>query len=129
MTEKINSEIKFIKQGIGSWISEHTEVTAVSADTVEVATTEIDAYGDTIYCFVKKCRNKFQISDEGRILFKLDPGQLDTELYQTAEEIALGVGFDFAEDDCSISVVTTRENLVQAIVKLAQLQLAISYLG
>ncbi|GAA3628695.1 DUF1828 domain-containing protein [Lactobacillus hamsteri] len=124
-----SGEAKFMKKGIGDWISDHTHIIQVSEDTFEVATTEIDAYGDTIYCFVTKKDNWYQISDGGRILFKLDPGETDPELYQTAEEIAIGAGFDFDEKVCEISVTTEKENLVQAIVKLSQLQIAISYLG
>ncbi len=122
-------ETELIKRDVASWISAHTQVTAVSSDTLEVATTQIDAYGDTIYCFVKKNDDQYQISDEGNMLFKLDPGETDPELYSTAEDIAIGAGFDFDEKSATISVITDQDNLAQAIVKLAQLQLAISYLG
>ena len=44
-------------------------------------------------------------------------------------EVALGAGFDFDDDTCEISVTTDKENLAQAIIRLAQLQVAISYLG
>lgn len=123
------NEISNLKQEIAAWVAQNTGIVAVSSDTYEVATTEIDAYGDTVYCFVKKDDKWYEISDEGRILFKLDPGETDMELYQTAEQIAIGAGFDFDEKDCSISVTTDQENLAQAIFKLAQLQVAISYLG
>lgn len=122
-------DIKFIKNGIGNWISENTQIISISDDTYEIATTEIDSYGDTIYCFVKKMEDLYQIGDEGRILFKLDPGADDVDLYRTAEEIAIGAGFDFDEETCEISVTTDKDNLVQAIIKLSQLQIAISYLG
>ena len=118
-----------IKTAIGNWVESHTGVVEVAKNTYEVATTQIDAYGDTVYCFVKKEDNLFQISDEGHMLFKLDPGETDQELYQTAEEIAIGAGFDFDRQSCEISVRTDETNLAQAIVKLAQLQVAISYLG
>ena len=62
-------------------------------------------------------------------MFKLDPGETDRELYQTGMEVAIGAGFDFDEDTCEISVTTDKENLAQAIIRLAQLQVAISYLG
>lgn len=117
-----------IKTAIGNWVESHTGVVEVAKNTYEVATTQIDAYGDTVYCFVKKEDNLFQISDEGHMLFKLDPGETDQELYQTAEEIAIGAGFDFDHQSCEISVRTDETNLAQAIVKLAQLQVAISYL-
>lgn len=124
-----SEEAKFMKKGIGDWISANTHVIQVSEDTFEVATIEIDSYGDTIYCFVTKKDDLYQISDGGRMLFKLDPGETDPELYQTAEEIAIGAGFDFDEKACEISVTTDKDSLIQAIVKLSQLQIAISYLG
>lgn len=120
---------KDLQVAIAEWKIRNTGIVAVSDDTYEVATTEIDAYGDTIYCFVKEVVNYYEVSDEGRILFKLDPGETDPELYETAENIAIGAGYDFDEKDCSISITTDQANLAQAIEKLAQLQLAISYLG
>lgn len=126
---KINDEADFIKKEIGSWVSNHTDTVPVDENTVEIATTEIDAYGDTIYCFVETVDQQYRISDDGHILFKLDPGETDQELYSTAEEIAIGAGFDFDEKTCTISVTTTKDNIAQAVIKLAQLQLAISYLG
>lgn len=126
---KINDDANLIKKEIGNWVSSHTETIPVDKGTIEIATTEIDAYGDTIYCFVEKEKQTYRISDDGHILFKLDPGETDRELYSTAEEIAIGAGFDFDEKTCTISVTTTKDNIAQAVIKLAQLQLAISYLG
>lgn len=120
---------KFIKQGIGNWVAEHTGVVSVGDNTVEVATTQIDSYGDTVYCFVKDMGDYYQVSDDGRLLFKLDPGQTDTDLYQTGQEIVLGAGFGFEEDTCTIFVDVDKENVAQAVIRLAQLQVAISYLG
>ncbi|RVU70663.1 MULTISPECIES: DUF1828 domain-containing protein [Lactobacillus] len=118
-----------IKSDIGNWVTEHTEVVRVSEDSYEVATTQIDAYGDTVYCFVQEVGSLYQVSDDSHILFKLDPGQTDPELYQTAENVALGAGFDFDEKTCTISVTTDEDSLAQAVIRLAQLQVAISYLG
>lgn len=125
----MNNTQKYIKQGIADWISKNTELVAVDKDTIEVATTQIDAYGDTVYCFVIDKGNYYEISDDSHILFKLDPGQTDTDLYRTATQIALGAGFEFDEENCEIFVEVDKENLAQAIIRLAQLQVAISYLG
>lgn len=54
MVKDTSNEIKFVKNAIGNWVSDHTEIEVMSADTLEVATTEIDAYGDTVYCFIQK---------------------------------------------------------------------------
>lgn len=128
MVKDTSNEIKFVKNAIGNWVSDHTEIEAMSADTLEVATTEIDAYGDTVYCFIQKIDDTYKIGDDGHILFKLDPGVTDTDLYQTAEEIALGAGFEFDQSSAEISVQTAKVDIAQAVEKLAQLQVAISYL-
>lgn len=118
-----------LKEGIGAWVAAHTQIIKVSQDTLEVMTTEIDSYGDSIFCFVQEKDGSYVVSDDGNLLFKLDPGASDQELYQTAEDIALGAGFEFDKEHSVIYVQTDRDNLAQAILKLAQLQLAISYLG
>lgn len=129
--KKMNLKIKKeeLKEGIGAWIAAHTEVAIVSEDTAEVMTTEIDSYGDSIYCFVQEKDGGYVVSDDGNLLFKLDPGATDQELYQTAEDIALGAGFEFDQTHSMIYVQTDKKDVAQAIIKLAQLQLAISYLG
>lgn len=125
----MKDEEKYIKQGIAEWISNHTGVVKVSDDTFEVATTQIDSYGDTVYCFVKKVGDYYEVSDDSHILFKIDPGEVEPDLYKTGQEIALGAGFDFDEKSCEIFVTVDKQNLAQAIIRLAQLQVAISYLG
>lgn len=128
-SKSMENEEDYIKQGIGKWVSTHTGVVRVSDDTIEVATTQIDSYGDTVYCFVKKIDDYYEVSDDSHILFKIDPGETDPELYQTGEQIALGAGFEFDEDSSEIFVTVEKKDLAQAIVRLAQLQVAISYLG
>ena len=96
---------------------------------MQIATMMIDSYGDTVYVWVKEDEDHCRVSDGGRILFKLDPNQEDMELYETAADIALGSGYQFDEDHCEIYVDVDRKNVAQAAMKLAQLQVAISYLG
>lgn len=127
MAQEIKADL--IKKKIGEWVTKETKVELVDVNTYEVATTQIDAYGDTVYCFVEKVGQYYQVSDDSHILFKLDPGETDQELYQTGEEVALGAGFEFDEKTGEISVTTDVDNLAQAIMRLAQLQVAISYLG
>lgn len=125
----MNLTSNFLKSEIGKWIENHTNVIEIDKKNWEIGTIEIDSYGDTIYCFVSKENNYYKVSDDGRLLFKLDPGQEDKDLYQTAEEIVLGAGFDFDTETCEISILSDFENLAQAIQKLSQLQVAISYLN
>lgn len=62
-------------------------------------------------------------------MFKLDPNSEDEELNETAKEIAIGSGYQFDDDHFEIYVDVDRKNVAQAAMKLAQLQVAISYLG
>lgn len=125
----MNETQKYIKKGIGDWVSNNTGVVNVDNDTLEIATTQIDAYGDTVYCFVIDKGDYYEVSDDSHILFKLDPGETDADLYRTGAQVAIGAGFNFDEDSCEIFVEVDKENLAQAIIRLAQLQVAISYLG
>ena len=83
----------------------------------------------SVYVWVEEADDHCRVSDGGRILFKLDPNEEDKELYETAEDIALGSGYEFDEKHCEIFVDVDRKNVAQAAMKLAQLQVAISYLG
>lgn len=122
-------ETQQIAREIGDYTAKETQAIWVDANTMQIATTMIDSYGDTVYVWVKEDDDTCRISDDGRILFKLDPKEEDLELYDTAEEIALGSGYQFDEDHGEIYVDVDRKNAAQAIMKLAQLQVAISYLG
>lgn len=118
-----------LKEQIGVWITKKTEVIPVDENTYEIATIELDAYGDTVYCFVTEEKDgRYLVSDDSHLLFKLDPGMTDHELYQTAARVVIGAGFNYDEKSSAISVLVDQENVAQAIVRLAQLQIAISYL-
>ena len=80
-------------------------------------------------CGVDEAEDHCRVSDGGRILFKLDPNSEDEELNETAKEIAIGSGYQFDDDHFEIYVDVDRKNVAQAAMKLAQLQVAISYLG
>ncbi|WEV40602.1 DUF1828 domain-containing protein [Lactobacillus sp. ESL0681] len=129
MNNKTILDSEFVQKSISDWVIDNTKVIQVSEDTLEVATTEIDAYGDTVYCFVKSLTDTYQVSDDGRLLFKLDPGASDEELIQTATELVLSSGFDFDDVTNEISITIPKSELASSIMKLAQLQVAISYLG
>lgn len=117
----------YLKTEIGAWVARNTQVIAFDEQTLEVVPTEIDAYGDRIYCFVERTKDTYVVSDDGYLLFKLDPGA-SKDFYRTAEEIAVGSGFSFNDKNGVISLQTSKEGLAATILKLAQLQVAISYL-
>lgn len=122
-------ELKKINHEIGSYVAKVTKTIWVDDRTLQIATMMIDSYGDTVYVWVEEADDHYRVSDGGRILFKLDPNEEDKELYETAEDIALGSGYEFDEKHCEIFVDVDRKNVAQAAMKLAQLQVAISYLG
>ncbi len=104
MVKDTSNEIKFVKNAIGNWVSDHTEIEVMSADTLEVATTEIDAYGDTVYCFIQKIDDTYKIGDDGHILFKLDRSLLILPklalLVKKIKIVELLVPLDFVKLSC-----------------------------
>ena len=122
-------ETKALDREISDYVAENTKVIWVDNHTMQIATMMIDSYGDTVYVWVEKAEDHCRVSDGGRILFKLDPNSEDEELNETAKEIAIGSGYQFDDDHFEIYVDVDRKNVAQAALKLAQLQVAISYLG
>lgn len=122
------NEQNCLKKEIGQWVARHTQILRFDAHTLEVAPTQIDAYGDQIYCFISQQGSNYLVSDDGYLLFKLAPDGGDSDFYQTAKDVAIGAGFIFDEESGTISVITDKKGLAPAILKLAQLQVAISYL-
>ena len=120
---------KALDREIGDYVAENTKVIWVDNHTMQIATMMIDSYGDTVYVWVEEAEDHCRVSDGGRILFKLDPNSEDEELSETAKEIAIGSGYQFDDDHFEIYVDVDRKNVAQAAMKLAQLQVAISYLG
>ncbi len=122
-------DTKAFSREIGDYVAENTKVIWVDNHTMQIATMMIDSYGDTVYVWVEEAEDHCRVSDGGRILFKLDPNSEDKELNETAKEIAIGSGYQFDDDHFEIYVDVDRKNVAQAAMKLAQLQVAISYLG
>ena len=122
-------ETKALDREISDYVAENTKVIWVDNHTMQIATMMIDSYGDTVYVWVEEAEDHCRVSDGGRILFKLDPNSEDEELNETAKEIAIGSGYQFDDDHFEIYVDVDRKNVAQAAMKLAQLQVAISYLG
>lgn len=129
MHEQVNSEEQNILAEMGAWVTEHTQVCRVSGDTLEVAMTEKDSLGETIYCFVQKNENDYRIGDDSRTLFKIDPGASDEEIYELTSELATAAGFQFDQTSGEIWKQTDKEHLVEVIMAIAQLIVAVSYLG
>lgn len=117
-----------IIQNIASWTRQNTEVIKIDNNTYEIATTEIDSFGNTVYCFLEEIADGYLITDDARLLFKFDPGQENESFLEMAKEMILGAGYDYDDDSGEISIMTDRANIAQAIIRLAQLQVAISFM-
>ncbi|MDH5100141.1 DUF1828 domain-containing protein [Lactobacillus kefiranofaciens] len=121
-TEQLNMKI-------GAYVATETKTIWVDEHTMQIATIMIDAYGDTVYVWAEDHGDYWRITDGGRILFKLDPKAEDKELNETAQDIAYGSGYEFDPEHYEIYVDVAQENVAQVVMKLAQLEVAISYLG
>lgn len=120
---------QIIKDQIGNWVVNHTQVCFISDDTLEIATSEKDSLKETIYCFIQKSNDVYRIGDDSRTLFKIDPSASDEELYAMTEEVAKSAGFDFDYNTGEIWKEVSRANVIATIMKLSQLVVAVSYLG
>ena len=120
---------QIIKDQIGNWVVNHTQVCFIGDDTLEIATSEKDSLGETVYCFIQKSNDVYRIGDDSRTLFKIDPSANDEELYAMTEEVAKSAGFDFDYNTGEIWKEVSRANVIEMIMKLTQLVVAVSYLG
>lgn len=122
-------KIKKIKIDLANWLDEELLIIPWGKDNWEIKTIEPDAYGDDVLLFLQQKNNQYLLGDDGRMLFKLDPGAQDQELYHTAQEIVLGSGYAFDAAHGVIFCQIDPDQLAGVIMRLAQLEVAISYLG
>lgn len=123
-------KIEQLQTLVGVWVAQQTKIIACGPEAWEIKTSEIDAYGDDILLFLERqIDGSYLLGDDGRMLFKLDPGFEEQELWQNAAAIAVGSGYDFDEKTATISCRLPKDALPGAIIRLAQLEVAISYLA
>lgn len=128
MKDKCSSQL--LSKMLAKWMNDSTHVLKIDQDTFEIETIFKDSFAEAVLCFVEKTRkNTFKVTDDGRILFKIDPSASDLDLIDAIQSISLGAGFDFNLKNGVISIEVAREKLVEAIMSLAQLQVNISYLN
>lgn len=123
------NDIEAIKTAISDWVRQEVQIIPLATGEWEIKTIEPDAYGDDVLLFLKAEKDGFRLGDDGRLLFKFDPGAEEKELYENAANIAIGSGYDFDEDCCEIYCKAQTGALAGAIMRLAQLEVAISYLA
>ena len=125
-----NADLNEFKNTLQLWVNNHTHVLLMDQNTLEVETIYRDSFNELVYCFVEiTAKEKFIVSDDGRSLFKLDPSASDVDLIATIGDIALASEFDFNLQNGVISAKADRQNLIDTIMRLAQLQVNISYLN
>ena len=125
-----NADLNEFKNTLQLWVNNHTNVLLMDQNTLEVETIYRDSFNESVYCFVEiTAKEKFIVSDDGRSLFKLDPSASDVDLIATIGDIAIASEFNFNLQNGVISAKADRENLIDTIMRLAQLQVNISYLN
>ena len=125
-----NADLNEFKNTLQLWVNNHTHVLLMDQNTLEVETIYRDSFNELVYCFVEiTAKEKFIVSDDGRSLFKLDPSASDVDLIATIGDISLASEFDFNLQNGAISAKADRQNLIDTIMRLAQLQVNISYLN
>ncbi|RMC48714.1 DUF1828 domain-containing protein [Lactobacillus sp. ESL0228] len=128
MAAKIFLGYDNLKTKLVDWLAANTQVIQFDDETIEIMTPVKDALKDDIYCFVTKKTKGYQVSDDGRCLFKLDPSASDSELFEEAAEVVANAKFKINIDSWIISTLTDEKNLMETIMRLAYIQAAISYL-
>ena len=125
-----NADLNEFKNTLQLWVNNHTHVLLMDQNTLEVETIYRDSFNESVYCFVEiTAKEKFIVSDDGRSLFKLDPSASDVDLIATIGDISLTSEFDFNLQNGAISAKADRQTLIDTIMRLAQLQVNISYLN
>ena len=125
-----HADLNEFKNTLQLWVNNHTHVLLMDQNTLEVETIYRDSFNELVYCFVEiTAKEKFIVSDDGRSLFKLDPSASDVDLIATIGDIAIASEFNFNLQNGVISAKADRENLIDTIMRLAQLQVNISYLN
>ena len=125
-----NADLNEFNDALQIWVNNHTHVLLMDQNTLEVETIYRDSFNELVYCFVEiTAKEKFIVSDDGRSLFKLDPSASDVDLIATIGDIAIASEFNFNLQNGVISAKADRQNLIDTIMRLAQLQVNISYLN
>ena len=123
-----HADLNEFNDALQIWVNNHTHVLLMDQNTLEVETIYRDSFNELVYCFVEiTAKEKFIVSDDGRSLFKLDPSASDVDLIATIGDIAIASEFNFNLQNGVISAKADRQNLIDTIMRLAQLQVNISY--
>lgn len=123
-----DKELQNISKESYNWLKSNLQFYRIGESTIEVETPLIDAFGQKVYCFIERLDNGYRVSDDGWLMYKLDPNQEDEDFYEAAVDVAVGSGFDFDEEINEIFQDVEEKELPLMLNNLAQLEVAISYL-
>ena len=123
-----DKELQNISQASYNWLKSNLQFYRIGESTIEVETPLIDAFGQKVYCFIERLDNGYRVSDDGWLMYKLDPNQEDEDFYEAAVDVAVGSGFDFDEEINEIFQDVEEKELPLMLNNLAQLEVAISFL-
>lgn len=123
-----DKELQNISQASYNWLKSNLQFYRIGESTIEVETPLIDAFGQKVYCFIERLDNGYRVSDDGWLMYKLDPNQEDADFYEAAVDVVVGSGFDFDEEINEIFQDVEEKELPLMLNNLAQLEVAISYL-
>ena len=84
MKQEKDEELTKIVNASYNWVKNNLEFYRIGESTIEVETPLIDAFGQKIYCFIEKLDDGYRISDDGWLMYKLDPNQEDEDFYEAA---------------------------------------------
>ena len=98
-----------------SWLRNNLEYRNISSDSVKIQTPFVDSHNDFIVIYVKKIKDEYILTDEGRTLFNLHSSGLNLteKSLQQLKYFARAQGVDYDEKDEEICVKATWETLPQ----------------
>ena len=130
--ENIRKEQSYInlQKEIVKWITTNTHILNFGPDTLEIETIFKDSFDEAVYCFIEKTGlATYNVTDDGRTLFKLDPSASDEDLITASEDLVTASGFSFNVENGVISCESDEQTLAENIMQLGQLAVKVSYLN
>ena len=127
--KKVQACINLQKE-ITEWITTNTHILNFGPDTLEIETIFKDSFDEAVYCFIEKTGfETYNVTDDGRTLFKLDPSASDEDLIAACADLVTASGFSFNVENGVISCESDEQTLAEKIMQLGQLQVNVSYLN
>ena len=119
-----------LQKEITEWITTNTHILNFGPDTLEIKTIFKDSFDEAVYCFIEKTGvDKYNVTDDGRALFKLDPSASDEDLIAACADLVTASGFSFNVENGVISCESDEQTLAEKVMQLGYLEVKVSYLN